>query len=288
MLPTPKWYTLDQNIERDDQGKFVQNTTPYLIPIRGDWKNRPGADPWNPQGGPGRREEKEDNVWQPAHGGYQVHWDKLVFAGTWTKTFTRMTSMEAASESGRHAANAILDHWIYVESGRKDERGASASLPWRLPYALDHEVSTGAVRQPTPAGDYCAIFDIEYNEPVEFRLVRLLDQWYFEHGLPHPWELLGIDTANSISSWLTASTSRSYDSTQTTGIPGLRDLIDQLKNWRTYLDEAYESVFEPGDPRDLGDERPSRSPLDPYGLIDDLPDWARQLYPRGSTGGDRT
>ena len=41
------------------------------------------------------------NVWQARHGGYQIHNNSVVFAGTWNKTFTRMTSMEAACESGQ-------------------------------------------------------------------------------------------------------------------------------------------------------------------------------------------
>ena len=69
---------------------------------------------------------EQRNVWQARHGGYQVHNNSVVFAGTWTKTFTRMTSMEAACESGRHAVNAILDHYIWVESGGVDRRGETA------------------------------------------------------------------------------------------------------------------------------------------------------------------
>jgi hypothetical protein len=33
----------------------------------------------------------------------------IVFAGTYMKTFTRLTTMESANESARHAVNAILD-----------------------------------------------------------------------------------------------------------------------------------------------------------------------------------
>ena len=98
------------------------NETPYLVPIVGDWDNRPSTDPWNPTGnsfGTVPTDEHwladldQQNVWQARHGGYQVHNNSVVFAGTWTKTFTRMTSMEAACESGRHAVNAILDHYIW-------------------------------------------------------------------------------------------------------------------------------------------------------------------------------
>ncbi len=104
-------------------GRPIRNETPYLVPIVGDWENRPGGDPWNPSGNSPQTTPTEErwlddleqrNVWQARHGGYQVHYNSVVFAGTWTKTFTRMTSMEAACESGRHAVNAILDHYIWV------------------------------------------------------------------------------------------------------------------------------------------------------------------------------
>ena len=69
-----------------------------------------------------RRQQAALGVWQAGHGGYLVHFDKLVFAGTWCKTFTRMTSMESACESARHAVNAILDHYLYTTSGQRDRR----------------------------------------------------------------------------------------------------------------------------------------------------------------------
>ena len=92
----------------------------------------PAATPWNPQGSswtsvPPEHLWLEDleqrNVWQARHGGYQVHNNSVVFAGTWNKTFTRITSMEAACESGRHAVNAILDHYIWVAIGRSRSPG---------------------------------------------------------------------------------------------------------------------------------------------------------------------
>ena len=88
-------------------------------------------------GGPhGATTSNERDVWQARHGGYQVHHNSLVFAGTWTKTFTRMTTMEAACESARHAVNAILDHYVWVESGGTDRRGERTTLDWRIPFGF--------------------------------------------------------------------------------------------------------------------------------------------------------
>ena len=192
-MPTPAWYLLDRNLTLSvladgSEGPAVRNGAPYLVPIVGDWDNRPGADPWNPQGSSSTPRSTdaawhEDvelrNVWQAGHGGYQVHHNGVVFAGTWTKTFTRMTSMEAACESGRHAVNAILDHYIWTESAgadRRDER----TIEWHVPFGFLDQGYSSPVRLPSPAGDYCFVFDVEDWEPFEAREMRDHDAAKFE------------------------------------------------------------------------------------------------------------
>ncbi|MCW2901062.1 MAG: oxidoreductase, partial [Streptosporangiaceae bacterium] len=104
ILPTPVWYALDRNLVLTGAGEGtdrpIRNEAPYLVPIVGDWSNRPDGEPWNPNGSswitrPTEEQWLEDldqlHVWQARHGGYQVHHNSVVFAGTWTKTFTRMT-----------------------------------------------------------------------------------------------------------------------------------------------------------------------------------------------------
>jgi hypothetical protein len=199
LLPWPAWYAIDRGLIMADGpgqgvGRPVRNETPYLVPIVGDWPNRPGGDPWNPTGNSWATVPNEEdwladleqrNVWQARHGGFQVHNNSVVFAGTWTKTFTRMTSMEAACESGRHAVNAILDHYIWVESGGVDRRGETA-LDWRTPYGFIDQGLTTPVRMPSPAGDYCYVMDIENREPLDTRTLRNIDARYHDESLPHP------------------------------------------------------------------------------------------------------
>lgn len=203
LLPTPAWYALDRGLIMADgpgQGTGVPllNETPYLVPIIGDWQNRPGGDPWNPHDTSYAFLPTEDawlddleqrHVWQARHGGYQVHNNSVVFAGTWTKTFTRMTSMEAACESARHAVNAILDHYIWVESDGRDRR-EDTTLEWRFPYGFLDQGLSSPIRMPTPAGDYCYIFDIENREPPDTRALRILDSRSIENALPHPLDVL--------------------------------------------------------------------------------------------------
>jgi uncharacterized protein with NAD-binding domain and iron-sulfur cluster len=199
LLPWPAWYAIDRGLimaggPGQGVGRPVRNETPYLVPIVGDWPNRPGADPWNPTGnswGTAPTEEywladlEQRNVWQARHGGYQVHNNSVVFAGTWTKTFTRITSMEAACESGRHAVNAILDHYIWVESGGVDRR-SETTLDWRTPYGFLDQGLTTPVRMPSPAGDYCYVIDMENREPLDTRTLRNLDSRYHNKSWPHP------------------------------------------------------------------------------------------------------
>lgn len=203
LLPTPAWYALDRGLIMADgpgQGTGVPllNETPYLVPIIGDWQNRPGGDPWNPHDTSYAILPTEDawledleqrHVWQARHGGYQVHNNSVVFAGTWTKTFTRMTSMEAACESARHAVNAVLDHYIWVESDGRDRR-EDTTLQWRFPYGFLDQGLSSPIRMPTPAGDYCYIFDIENREPPDTRALRILDSRSIENALPHPLDAL--------------------------------------------------------------------------------------------------
>ena len=179
IMPWPVWYALDRSLimatgPGQGQGRVVRNESPYLVPIVGDWTNRPGSDPWNPHGTSWTSVPTEDwwledleqrNVWQARHGGYQVHNNSVVFAGTWNKTFTRVTSMEAACESARHAVNAILDHYIWVESGGLDRREKTTALGWEFPYGFLDQGLSSPIRLPTPAGDYCYVFDIENREP---------------------------------------------------------------------------------------------------------------------------
>ncbi|WP_437328833.1 hypothetical protein [Sorangium sp. So ce381] len=211
--PRPTWFHIDQNIEfgKDppDFERPVRNRTPYLVPIKGDWRNRPGAQPWDPSPEAFNlppdypKEKRREGEWQARHGGYLVHWDKLVFAGVYLKTFTRMTTMEAANESGRHAANAILDHWLATRPGRWSPRHREAM---RARADEDEEERIEEARHmrssvfytATPGGDYCKIWNPERWEMPDFMLAKQADERNFDLGLPHPWDICGLETIPSL------------------------------------------------------------------------------------------
>jgi hypothetical protein len=197
--PEPVVVHIDEGLVFDDsdpgKARLICNNTPFLLPTVGDWQYRPGPEPWNPT--PGTRLppriEPSPGVWQAPHGGYCVHWGQIVFAGTYNKTFTRLTTMESANESARHAVNAILDHCSQREGKPVDEGkpvGSTETHPYEELFPT------------TPLGDYCRIWDPEDNELPDLMLLRRQDAFNFAHHLPHPWDMLGVEVLPSIISQL--------------------------------------------------------------------------------------
>ena len=195
-LPQPTYYHLDENL-RFAKGRIVRNDTPYLIPVRGDWHRRPAADPWDPtpratDTRPAPERPTHPDVWQAEHGGYLVHWGCLVFAGVYMKTFTRMTTMEAANESARHAVNAVLDHYYHVvlkgsagDAPPGPSEGSGVGARQRSVVGTPTDFGCEALFHPLPIGDYCRIWDPEKNELDWAIPLRILDEDLLRQGLPH-------------------------------------------------------------------------------------------------------
>jgi hypothetical protein len=192
--PEADWIHIDEFLEYGEGGRLVRNKAPFLIPVAGDWGRRPGPEPWDPTPGapPSPPTEQSPEVWQAPHGGYPVHWDRLVFAGTWLKTFTRLTTMESANESGRHAVNAIIDHALCA---RQRESPNVHTLKLVLKNQQGYYPTT-------PLGDYCRIWNPEMNELPDIQVLREADAYSFSNGLPHPWDLLGVEYLPSLLSQL--------------------------------------------------------------------------------------
>jgi hypothetical protein len=201
----PLWYSIDRNVlfanarkgrgsvdgdRSDGNGIPMSNQTPYLMPVVSDWDARPGADPWDPKGIGAARpfESKTGGIWQADHGGYLLHWNRLVFAGAYTRTFTRLTTMESACESARHAVNAILDHRWSGRGARQRTRGKAQADESRA-----------------AAPDYCLVWNPERSTLHEhaakmaqdldrmLSMARSVDRQAFGLGRPHCWETLLFD-----------------------------------------------------------------------------------------------
>lgn len=140
-LPEPAYYHVDDNlIFNEGAGAGVrENKSPFLVPLKGTWDQRPG----------------EPDA-------YRVQLDRLVLAGTYMKTYTRLTTMEAANESARHAVNAILEH-------RFGEHGV-------------------------PPGIVCATRSMSARESDDAEIFKEIDRELFRQGLPHFMDILKWDT----------------------------------------------------------------------------------------------
>jgi hypothetical protein len=162
-LITPQYYHLDQGISFDCGTHQRVNANPYIINVPGQWSHRPGF-----FGGAGA-----------GHGGRALIWyappdtDSLfrrwVPAGTYMATYTRLTTMEAANESARHAVNAILHTLLEPPD--------------------PHLVFNG---QGTLVGDLCDIWDPEDYELQDLKALKELDAALFREGLPHVLDIFRV------------------------------------------------------------------------------------------------
>lgn len=122
------------------------NRTPYLVSIAGSRDRSPGK--------PGK------------YGLFRG----VVMAGTHMKTHTRLATMEAANESGRHAANAILAD--YRERVRK----------------LDVDL-----RLDIRVGEPCKIWPLVDRELPDLEFLKKIDAALLRRGLPHMFEILEVE-----------------------------------------------------------------------------------------------
>jgi len=129
--PRPFAYHIDDNLEFKPTLQY--NHTPYLVNQTGRYRQRPGG-----------RVAQDYHVQIE----YDVVLDRYVLAGIYMQTWTRITAMEAACESGRHAVNAVLRHLGY-------------------------------------RGEGCAIWDPEDYEPPDLAPLKELDEQLCQRGLPH-------------------------------------------------------------------------------------------------------
>jgi hypothetical protein len=151
----------------------MRNDAEFLINIFDQWRLRPGL----------RREpgeipkhyrqlsadfgDKDTEIYYGSSNDSRLleHWTP---AGTFMATYTRLTTMEAANESGRHAAAAIL--YKLLASTQKDPSGKPIGL----------------------VGNFPTIWRIEDYEPNDLRFAKDLDSGLIAANLPHALDILGV------------------------------------------------------------------------------------------------
>jgi hypothetical protein len=183
------------------------NRSPYLVNLQGEQARRPCGEPWSTlsrssrdrRPGDGLHFGTEQCLWAHRDGGYVVHFDNLVFAGTYMRTFTRLGTMESANESARHAVNAVLDHATYLArqagamSGLLDQLTGSTPIADGVvpadmidaphsPRFTDTYAFEATYPRQTPGkiatryGDYCDTWDPETHEIPDLDFLRDIDR----------------------------------------------------------------------------------------------------------------
>jgi len=209
IVPGPTYWHVDTSLTFGEDGGIVENESPLLINMPGHWEKRPG-ELVAPELLGWIADERE---------GYDVA-DRIVLAGNYMKTFTRLTTMEGANESGRHAVNAILRDY-----GQKP-RGAYEPVP------LQDRVPV----QP------CELWPLETREIPDFDFLKELDERLYERGLDHFLEILDVPELSS--SLLRGSSPSRHDPEDPLAILGqLDDLV------KTYSAPLVDFIRKQTDPK---------------------------------------
>lgn len=202
--PEPLAWHVDEGVTFG-AGSF-KNKTPYLVNLAGQWSDRPGRLTGRDLCSEGPEPAEGKSAYsQVGEGsaprrprrlvelpGYDVQLDCLVFTGTYMKTYTRLATMEAANESGRHAANGLLRHWkkkkiVEPVEGDSNTESTSGDDRWHRPRSGRYGVSTGVLE------DFATIHDVESDELPDLDWLKAIDDRLCEAGMPHLFDILGLE-----------------------------------------------------------------------------------------------
>jgi hypothetical protein len=166
----------DLQLEAPSEGFVVlRNDAEFLINIPGQWSERPGlcrgAAANDIPHGYGRLAGFGEAGTEIFYGHRNCPLLKYwVSAGTYMATYTRITTMEAANESGRHAASAIISSLL--------EPGAGGDA--------------APVKPPILVGDFPQIWKVEDCEPEDLKYFTELDAALVKEKLPHILDILSV------------------------------------------------------------------------------------------------
>jgi hypothetical protein len=180
-LPDPKCFHVDANVMSG------RNTTPYLAATP-EVRDRPGR-----RGG--------DTCVGKEEIAYGVTHNRWVLCGTYMATHTRMTTMEAANESARHAVSRVLEIM-----GTDDHRRGQLSNAEIVSVVEDDPAVRDALLKFDALGnkryngawgrrnfDPPDIWDPEDYELEDMDLLRRIDRRLLQLGLPHFFDILRVD-----------------------------------------------------------------------------------------------
>ena len=189
-LSYPRCFHVDRSVkagDKDERGEDItaQNyiTSKYLAAMPDRWALRPGLiERLNPdergRDAYGRLFERENREIR-----YGLYFDRWVLCGTYMATRTRITTMESANESARHAVITILDA---LETASGD-----SARPLRKAEPAEPRKYNGAMRQ--RRYDRPEIWNPEAHELPDLAPLRRLDARLVAAGLPHFLDIIDFD-----------------------------------------------------------------------------------------------
>ena len=169
-LAEPRCVHIDRNITR-----AAGNMTPYLGAAVGLDEYRPGRSPHGCAG--------EGEI------AYSINHQRWVVCGTFMATHTRITTMESANESARHAVKAILERLEKNDStGVFSAHSGPADVQIE---SLKNKTYNGASSR--TVYDEPDVWNPEDEEPEDFDFFRRVDRRLQRLHLPHMFDILDFD-----------------------------------------------------------------------------------------------
>ncbi len=159
-FPYPLWYHVDEQLQFSDP---KINHTPYMLTRPREWKPRPGDDPREEALATAQKRVRYYSGFVYAVAPMRTRIGGVVLAGSYTKTFTRLGTMESANESARHAVGAILQH------------------------LSEHVLDTTRIPQ------WCHFWNLEDFELTDFDPLKDVDRMLFARGLPHAFDIVELE-----------------------------------------------------------------------------------------------
>lgn len=179
ILPIPRYFHVDQSIEVVNGS--VTNEARYLASPPSIAALRPG------------RDNRDDGCVGEKEINYDVVAERWVVCGTFAATHTRMTTMEAANESARHAVRAIL------RAIEKDGRGEPAAIAFKgesersIVSRISNVVETTKYNGGGRHFDPPDIWPLEDREPEDLDIMKRIDRRLLDLGLPHFMDIIDLD-----------------------------------------------------------------------------------------------
>jgi len=128
------------NLSLEDGETPVHNTTPFLINGPKVWKHRPGLRVPKPVSAPQGHIHAQPTQGERRVIDYELTAKRWLMAGNHMATHTRMTTMESANESARHAVVAILHALLHpAEKGEPPTYNGQGKLFGSMPRIFDPE-----------------------------------------------------------------------------------------------------------------------------------------------------